>query len=45
MPDTARAETSVEYKGAGASQDFGMNYVVGSYRKYGMDTTAIAEKQ
>ena len=33
MPDTARAETSVEYKGAGASQDFGMNYVVGSYRK------------
>jgi hypothetical protein len=33
MPDTARAETSVEYKGAGSSQDFGMNYVVGSYRK------------
>lgn len=33
MPDTARAETSVEYKGPGASQDFGLNYVVGSYRK------------
>jgi hypothetical protein len=33
MPETARAETSVEYKGPGASQDFGMNYVVGSYRK------------
>ena len=33
MPDTARQETSVEYHGAGASQDFGMNYVVGSYRK------------
>ena len=33
MPDTSRAETSVEYQGPGASQDFGMNYVVGSYRK------------
>jgi hypothetical protein len=33
MPETARAETSVEYKGPGASQDFGLNYVVGSYRK------------
>jgi hypothetical protein len=33
MPDTNRQETSVEYTGPGASQDFGMNYVVGSYRK------------
>lgn len=33
MPDTNRQETSVEYKGPGASQDFGMNYVVGSYKK------------
>ena len=33
MPETNRQDTSVEYKGVGASQDFGMNYVVGSYRK------------
>jgi len=33
MPHTTRPETSVEYKGPGAGQDFGMNYVVGSYRK------------
>ena len=33
MPDTNRQDTSVEYKGPGASQDFGMNYVVGSYKK------------
>jgi hypothetical protein len=33
MPETNRQDTSVEYTGAGASQDFGMNYVVGSYRK------------
>ena len=33
MPETARAETSVEYMGPSASQDFGMNYVTGSYRK------------
>ena len=33
MPETSRAETSVEYMGPGASQDFGMNYVAGSYRK------------
>jgi len=33
MPDQNRADTSVEYKGPGASQDFGMNYVDGSYRK------------
>jgi hypothetical protein len=33
MPDTNRQETSVEYTGPGASQDFGMIYVVGSYRK------------
>uniref|UniRef100_A0A6C0DP58 Uncharacterized protein n=1 Tax=viral metagenome TaxID=1070528 RepID=A0A6C0DP58_9ZZZZ len=32
MPETTRAETSVSYKGPGASQDFGLNYVVGSYR-------------
>lgn len=33
MPYTSRPETSVEYKGPGASQDSGNNYVVGSYRK------------
>jgi hypothetical protein len=33
MPETARAETSVEYMGPSASQDFGMNYVTGSYKK------------
>jgi hypothetical protein len=33
MPETNRQDTSVEYTGPGASQDFGMNYVVGSYRK------------
>jgi len=33
MPYTTRPETSVEYKGPGASQDAGKNYVVGSYRK------------
>jgi len=32
MPHTTRPETSVEYTGPGASQDFGMNYVVSSYR-------------
>ena len=32
MPYTTRPETSVEYVGAGASQDAGNNYVVGSYR-------------
>ena len=32
MPHTNRPDTSVEYAGPGASQDFGMNYVVGSYR-------------
>lgn len=32
MPHTAREETSVEYKGPGGSQEFGMNYVVGSYK-------------
>jgi len=32
MPHTNRPDTSVEYTGPGASQDFGMNYVVGSYR-------------
>ena len=33
MPETTRPETSTEYVGPGSSQDFGMNYVVGSYRK------------
>lgn len=33
FPHVTRPETSVEYQGPGASQDFGMNYVVGSYRK------------
>jgi hypothetical protein len=33
FPNVTRPETSVEYQGPGASQDFGMNYVVGSYRK------------
>jgi hypothetical protein len=33
LPETTRPETSVEYMGPGAGQDFGMNYVVGSYRK------------
>ena len=33
MPETNRQDTSVEYTGPGASQDFGMNYVVGSYKK------------
>jgi hypothetical protein len=33
MPHQNREDTSVEYKGPGSSQDFGMNYVVGSYRK------------
>jgi len=32
MPHVNRPETSVEYAGPGASQDFGMNYVVGSYK-------------
>lgn len=32
MPHTAREDTSVEYKGPGGSQEFGMNYVVGSYK-------------
>ncbi len=33
MPETTRPETSVEYMGPSQSQDFQMNYVVGSYRK------------
>ena len=33
LPETTRPETSVEYMGPGSSQDFGMNYIVGSYRK------------
>jgi len=33
MPEVTRPETSVEYVGPGGSQDAGMNYVVGSYRK------------
>jgi hypothetical protein len=32
LPHTTRPETSTEYVGPGTSQDFGMNYVVGSYR-------------
>lgn len=32
LPHTTRPETSVEYKGPGGSQEFGMNYVVGSYK-------------
>lgn len=32
MPHVNRPETSVAYTGSGASQDFGMNYVVGSYK-------------
>lgn len=33
MPDVTRPETSVAYTGSGSSQEFGSNYVVGSYRK------------
>lgn len=33
LPQTTRPETSVEYMGPSASQDFGLNYVVGSYRQ------------
>jgi hypothetical protein len=33
LPETTRPETSVEYMGPSASQDFGMNYVVGSYKQ------------
>jgi hypothetical protein len=33
LPQTTRPETSVEYMGPSASQDFGMNYVVGSYKQ------------
>jgi hypothetical protein len=32
LPHTARPETSVEYEGIAASQDFGESYVTGSYR-------------
>jgi hypothetical protein len=32
LPHTTRPETSVEYEGAASSQDFGENYVTGSYR-------------
>ena len=32
MPAVTRPETSVAYTGPGASQDFGLNYVVGSYK-------------
>jgi hypothetical protein len=32
LPHTARPETSVEYGGIAASQDFGEGYVTGSYR-------------
>jgi hypothetical protein len=32
MPHTTRPETSVEYSGNAASQDFGESYVTGSYR-------------
>jgi hypothetical protein len=33
LPHTTRPETSVEYQGPGASQEFGSSYVTGSYRK------------
>lgn len=33
MPETNRQDTSVEYQGPGASQDYGANYVVGSFRR------------
>ena len=32
LPHTSRPETSVEYEGVASSQDFGENYVTGSYR-------------
>ncbi len=32
LPHTTRPETSVEYEGVAASQDFGESYVTGSYR-------------
>lgn len=32
LPHTTRPETSVEYEGVAASQDFGEGYVTGSYR-------------
>ena len=32
FPHVSRPETSVEYKGPGSSQEFGMNYVVSSYK-------------
>ena len=32
LPHTTRPETSVEYEGIASSQDFGENYVAGSYR-------------
>jgi len=32
LPHTTRPETSVEYGGVASSQDFGENYVTGSYR-------------
>ena len=32
LPHTTRPETSVEYEGVASSQDFGENYVTGSYR-------------
>jgi hypothetical protein len=32
LPHTSRPETSVEYEGIAASQDFGEGYVTGSYR-------------
>lgn len=33
MPDVTRPETSVYYTGPGGAQEFGSNYVAGSYRK------------
>lgn len=33
MPEVNRPDTSVEYQGPGASQDFGANYIVGSFRR------------
>jgi hypothetical protein len=33
MPDVTRPETSVYYTGPGSGQEFGSNYVAGSYRK------------
>lgn len=33
MPETTRTETSTEYVGTAQGQDYGLNYVVGSYRK------------